>query len=92
MNEQIKKLAEQAGYLPDSFGVGHWDMPEFRNFVQLFKEALMKDLAGEYVGDSIIDTEPDIEDRCYLRGSNAGITDAIIIVQNFGEVIDGLEI
>lgn len=85
MNERIRLLAEQAGYLPDSFGVGHWDMPEFHNFVQLFKEALMQELAGEYVGDPVIDTELDIEDRCYLRGSNAGITDAIIIVQNFGD-------
>jgi hypothetical protein len=88
MNERIKELAEKAGYQKDSFGVGHWDMPEFKEFVRLFKEALMQELAGEYVGDPIIDAEPDIEDRCYLRGNNGGITDAIIIVQNFGEVID----
>ena len=88
MNERIKELAEKAGYQKDSVGVGHWDMPEFKEFVRLFKEALMQELAGEYVGDPIIDAEPDIEDRCYLRGNNGGITDAIIIVQNFGEVID----
>ena len=35
MNERIKQLAEQAGYLPDSFGIGHWDMPEFQKFAQL---------------------------------------------------------
>ena len=35
MNERIQELAEQAGYLPDSFGVGHWDMPECKKFAEL---------------------------------------------------------
>jgi hypothetical protein len=35
MNERIKELAEQAGYLPDMFGIGHWDMPECKKFAEL---------------------------------------------------------
>jgi hypothetical protein len=35
MNKRIKELMEQAGYLPDSFGVGHWDMPECKKFAEL---------------------------------------------------------
>jgi len=35
MNERIKLLAEQAGYLPDMFGIGHWDMPECKKFAEL---------------------------------------------------------
>jgi hypothetical protein len=35
MNEQIKQLAVQAGYLPDNFGIGHWDMPECKRFAEL---------------------------------------------------------
>jgi len=35
MNDRIKELAIEAGYLPDSFGVGHWDMPEFQTFTKL---------------------------------------------------------
>lgn len=35
MNERIKELAKQAGYLPDSFGIGHWDMPECKKFAEL---------------------------------------------------------
>ena len=35
MNERIQLLAEQAGYLPDMFGIGHWDMPECKKFTQL---------------------------------------------------------
>ena len=35
MNERIKELAEQAGYEKDMFGVGHWDMPECKKFVEL---------------------------------------------------------
>ena len=35
MNKRIKLLAEQAGYLPDMFGIGHWDMPECKKFAEL---------------------------------------------------------
>jgi len=43
MNEKIKELAEQSGYLPDMFGVGHWDMPEFKTFAELIvKECCSK--------------------------------------------------
>ena len=35
MNERIRQLAEQAGYLPDMFGIGHWDMPECKKFAEL---------------------------------------------------------
>ena len=35
MNERLKELAEQAGYLPDMFGIGHWDMPECKKFAEL---------------------------------------------------------
>lgn len=35
MNERIQKLAEQAGYTQDMFGVGHWDMPECQKFAEL---------------------------------------------------------
>ena len=35
MNLRIRALAEQAGYSPDMFGVGHWDMPECKKFAEL---------------------------------------------------------
>ena len=35
MNKRIKELALQAGYTPDMFGVGHWDMPECKKFAEL---------------------------------------------------------
>jgi hypothetical protein len=35
MNERIKELMLEAGYLPDSFGIGHWDMPEGKKFAEL---------------------------------------------------------
>ena len=35
MNKRIKELAEQAGYESDMFGIGHWDMPEFKKFAEL---------------------------------------------------------
>lgn len=35
MTERIKELAEQAGYLSDGFGFGHWDMPECKKFAEL---------------------------------------------------------
>jgi len=62
MNERIKQLAEQAGYLPDNFGIGHWDMPECKKFAELVvKECLdvMSKKAKEaeerftYMGDDV---------------------------------------
>jgi hypothetical protein len=38
MDERIKQLAEQAGYLPDMFGIGHWDMPECIRFAELVRQ------------------------------------------------------
>ena len=35
MNDRLKELAIEAGYLPDSFGIGHWDMPECKKFAEL---------------------------------------------------------
>ena len=35
MNKRIKELAEQAGYLPDMFGIGHWDSQECNKFAEL---------------------------------------------------------
>ena len=42
MNKRIKKLAEQAGYTTDMFGVGHWDMPECQKFAELIVKECMK--------------------------------------------------
>ena len=35
MNKRLKELAEQAGYLPDMFGIGHWDSQECNKFAEL---------------------------------------------------------
>ena len=47
MNERIKKLAEQAGYLPDMFGIGHWDMPECKKFAELIVQECIQAIQNE---------------------------------------------
>ena len=48
MKERIKELAEQAGYEPDMFGAGHWDMPECQRFVELIiKECALQCVHNE---------------------------------------------
>ena len=42
MNHKIKELAKQAGYLPDMFGIGHWDMPECQKFAELIVQECME--------------------------------------------------
>ena len=42
MNERIRELAKQAGYLPDSYGIGHWDMPECNKFAELIVRECME--------------------------------------------------
>lgn len=46
----IKELAEQAGYLPDMFGIGHWDMPECKRFAELVAAAEREACAEHYLG------------------------------------------
>ena len=61
MNERIRKLALQAGYQEDMFGIGHWDMPEFKKFAELIAMECMsiceelgdKGLDGHYCADEI---------------------------------------
>lgn len=45
MNERIKELAEQAGYMPDVFGIGHWNMPECKRFYELVRQDERQKLA-----------------------------------------------
>lgn len=60
MNERIRKLAEQAGYTKDMFGIGHWDMPECQRFAELIirKCAERADVAAgnhcEWIGGNVL--------------------------------------
>ena len=60
MNERIRELAEQAGYLPDMFGIGHWDMPECKKLAELIVKECAKiadsadESACEWIGGNIL--------------------------------------
>ena len=51
MNERIRELAEQAGYLPDMFGIGHWDMPECKKLAELIVKECTDVLNRRFMGD-----------------------------------------
>ena len=52
MNDQlIKELAKQAGYEPDMFGVGHWDMPECKKLAELIARECVDVLNKRFMGD-----------------------------------------
>ena len=51
MNKRIKELALQAGYTPDMFGVGHWDMPECKKFAELIVQDLIDSMIKRYGDD-----------------------------------------
>ena len=52
MTERIQKLAEQAGYLPDMFGIGHWDMPECKKFAELIIQDNIRTLRSNGYDDA----------------------------------------
>jgi hypothetical protein len=54
MNERIKELAIEAGYMEDNFGIGHWDMPECKNFAELIIRECMH--VAVYKSDGMIFT------------------------------------
>ena len=57
----------------------------YQKFAELIKQAIYDEVKQDLVDDETIDAEPDIEDRCYLRGSNGGTVDALCIIKNFGD-------
>ena len=56
MNERIRELAKQAGYLPDSFGIGHWDMPECKKFAELIVRECYEHCRGQVLDKEVADT------------------------------------
>lgn len=70
--EKIKELAKQAGYLPDMFGVGHWDMPEFKTFAELIIQECVNYLRttdfSEVVGSQNVVAETAAMDLLNLFG------------------------
>lgn len=86
MNERIKELSKEAFEYALS---QHPGSDEFQpiwteKFAELIKQAIYDEVKQDLVDDETIDAEPDIEDRCYLRGSNGGTVDALCIIKNFG--------
>ena len=75
MNERIKELAEQAGYLPDSFGIGHWDMPECKKFAELIVRECMR--MCEVTEMSFVTHDCDVE-------ASGAITVKQFIAEHFG--------
>ena len=82
---RITELAIQAGliapYASNHEGLANFD---YRKFAELITQDIYDKIRKELIDDATIDAEPDVEDRCYLRGSNGGIVDALCIVKNFG--------
>ena len=65
MNERIRELAEQAGYLPDSFGVGHWDMPECKKFAELIVRKCLNEIESQRSNGENADQWTITRDLCY---------------------------
>jgi len=101
MNERIKQLAKQAGdyvnevYTPPVrsktpgkiWEDGHidWHTQFNEKFAELIVRECIEKSLEEQIDPDLIDQEQDIEDRCYLRGSNSGIITAVCAIeQHFG--------
>ena len=86
MNERIKKLMWDAG-LNSNYVEGFDSIysEQLEKFAELIVRECINQVLEEKVSQDWIDKEDDIEDRCYLRGNNGGIVDAVIrIKQHFG--------
>jgi hypothetical protein len=81
MNDRIKHLILEAEF---SLKDLHTQGDNFQRLLDLIKQDIYNRLVEELIPDEKIDEESDIEDRCYLRGSNGGIIDALVIIKNFG--------
>ncbi len=75
MNDRVKQLALEAGYLPDSFGIGHWDMPECKKFAELIVRECMR--MCEVTKMSFVTHDCDVE-------ASGAITVKQFIAEHFG--------
>lgn len=83
MNERILDLAEKAGFEIDCCSL-EWHK-RIKRFAELIVRECINQALVEKVSEKEIDQEDDIESKCYLRGYNGGIVDAVIkIQQHFG--------
>jgi len=85
-NERIRQLAEEAGYLPDMFGIGHWDSPECKNFAEL----IVRECAGVLREESERLYKLSAEEKDELFASNFEICaektvdNEVMILEHFG--------
>ena len=90
MNQRIRELWNKAAIASASYPSGQNNSWETQvNFMDKFAQLIVRECINqaleEKVSEEEIDREDDIEDRCYLRGNNGGIVDAVIrIRQHFG--------
>lgn len=87
MNERIRELAAQAEEVVFSAPSSGRTTKQINleKFAELIVRECINQVLEEKVSEDWIDKEDDIEDRCYLRGNNDGIVDAVIrIKQHFG--------
>jgi hypothetical protein len=76
MNELVKHIAVKAKL---EHCVSHVRLQEF---AELIAQECMGIALAELVPDAEIDQSDDIEDRCYLRGNNGGVVDAVVAIRN----------
>jgi hypothetical protein len=82
MNERIKELAKQAEFSERDLQI---QGDNFQRFAELIVRECIEKSLEEQIDPDLIDQEQDIEDRCYLRGSNSGIITAVCAIkQHFG--------
>ena len=84
MNERIKELAEQAGYLPDMFGIGHWDMPECQKFAELIVKECMRQVEEQY--KPVLEDEDMMKDTHWDGYVQCGVDSYVAIREHFLEL------
>jgi hypothetical protein len=94
VNERIEELKLKAIDFADAtykydlskgFQIQEWDAIRLNEFTKLIVRECIEVALNERVAEEEIDKSDDIEDRCYLRGNNGGIVDAVVAIkQHFG--------
>ena len=85
MNERIQELLNEA-HKQTNGGIYNGHLSEWtEKFAKLIVMKCVEVALDERIAKEEIDKSDDIEDRCYLRGNNGGIVDAVIAIkQHFG--------
>lgn len=82
----LKSLVDKTERLKDFYEVGPVQRAAVEDFFLNVKEAIIKEVREELVGEQYIEDCFDLEEHMFYAGNDTGVLDSLTRIENFGMV------